>query len=225
MPEFDINYLKKTWQQENVSSKYNSSEILQMLNKKSRNYVKYILWISIAEFLLFLGITVYYIFNGNEGKSFINILSKLGIHRTYKLENDFNNIYFVMKIISLFVTAFFVFKFYKNYHNINVEENLKKFIIQIIKFKKTVNLFIFINILLLIFFTLILTGFVISTLHEQNIHLNNPTLTGFIVGLAVSMVMCIALIWFYYRIVYGIIMKRLSKNLEQLRVIENENKE
>ncbi|MGZ5265037.1 MAG: beta-carotene 15,15'-monooxygenase, partial [Kaistella sp.] len=60
MPEFDLDNFKKTWQEQEVQPKYNSTEIEAMLNKSSRNYVKYILWISIAEFLIILGMNFYY---------------------------------------------------------------------------------------------------------------------------------------------------------------------
>ena len=52
--DFDIDALKKTWKDQVISDGYNQDEIEVMLNKKSRNYVKYILWISIIEFILIL---------------------------------------------------------------------------------------------------------------------------------------------------------------------------
>jgi uncharacterized membrane protein len=54
----------------------------------------------------------------------------------------------------------------------------------------------------------------------QNIHLENPTIIGFYVG---TLLACfgIVLVLIYYRIVYGIIMRRLKK-LEQLQKIEQE---
>ena len=48
MPNFDLDNLKSTWQKQLVENKYNDNEILKMLNKKSRNYMKYIFWISAA---------------------------------------------------------------------------------------------------------------------------------------------------------------------------------
>jgi hypothetical protein len=61
MPEFDLDSFKKTWQEQPVQEKYDNNEILQMLNKKSRNYVKYIFWISVFEFLFFTLIGLFYI--------------------------------------------------------------------------------------------------------------------------------------------------------------------
>lgn len=220
MPDFDIDILKKTWQETPVKPKYGSSEILEMLNSKSRNYVKYIFWISVAEFLVFLGITVYYIINGDEGSSFIRILEKIGVKRTEKLEMDFEHLYFGLKMLSLLVTAFFVMIFYRNYRKIHVESNLKKLILQIVRFRKTVNAFILTNIGLLVVFTAVLTFFVFRTMAAQEIHLNNPTLIGFVTGIVITLLLSIALIWLYYRVVYGILVNRLGRNLKQLEEIE-----
>jgi hypothetical protein len=47
--DFNIDDLKKSWQEQTVTEVYGTSEIEAMLNKKSRNYVKYIFglaWLS-----------------------------------------------------------------------------------------------------------------------------------------------------------------------------------
>lgn len=124
--------------------------------------------------------------------------------------------------MSLVLTAFFVLKFFQNYRRINIESNLKKLILQIISFKKTVNLFILTNIFLIILFTIVLTAFTFKILSQQNIHLNNPTLIGFLVGTVIMMAISVILIWIYYRLVYGILLKRLSKNLEDLQKIDQQ---
>lgn len=225
MPDFDIDSLKKQWQEQSVPDKYDNSEILKMLNSKSRNYVKYIFWISVAEFLLFLVMNIFYVFQSGGDDSFMHIMEKLGVEKTTKVEADYAHLYFIMRIVSLLVTGFFVIKFYRNYRQIHVEENLKKFILQIMKFRKTVSLFILINILLLVFFMAILTMFVLNTISSQNLELDHPTVIGFLVGLGVSTIISVLLIWLYYRVVYGIIMGRLGKNLEQLREIEENGEE
>lgn len=222
MPDFDLDNLKKTWQEQNVAPKYDSSEIESMLNKSSSNYVKYILWISIAEFLVILVMNLYYSFVGNDSKSFINILLKLGIQDTVDLESKLGNLNFCLKMVSLAITGYFVFQFYRTYIKINVESNLKKLILQIIKFKKTVHLFILANIGLLILYTIILTIFTFWVLDIQHIELDHPTLIGMYVGFFCMLLLSVLLIWAYYRLAYGIILKKLEKNLCELKKIEEE---
>lgn len=220
MPDFNLDHLKKTWQEQEVQPKYNSSEIESMLNKSSRNYVKFIFWISVVEFIGILGMNVYYNFIGNDSASFANILKRLGISYSEELNENLTALYIVLKVISLLMTGVFVFLFYQNYRKINVEANLKNFILQIIHFKKTVNLFILFNISLLVLFTMVLTGFTLYVLSQQHIHLEKSTMIGFITGIIVMTALSVLIIWLYYRIVYGIIMKRLGKNLNELKKIE-----
>ena len=220
--DFNIDQFKKSWQEQLVSDVYNTSEIEGMLNKKSTNYVKYIFWISLAEFLFFAIVGICTIFSTQRSNSFTNILEKLGVQMNDDVQMNFEHLYFALKVFSLLITAIFVFLFYRNYLKIKVECNLKNFILQIIKFKRTVNLFIFTNIGLLIVFSGIITYFIMNVLQAQNIHLNQATLIGFITGIVISIGLGVLLIWLYYRIVYGIIMSRLSRNLEQLQKIEQE---
>lgn len=221
MPEFDLDSFKKTWQEQPVQPKYSDNEILQMLNKKSRNYVKYIFWISVAEFLFFTAIGLFYIVQGKESDSFLKILERLGVHKTEKLEVTFDIIYLVLKFLSLSITAYFVYKFYQNYKGIKIEENLKKFILKIINFKKTVNAFILINIFLLIAVTSTFTIFVFYIINTQNIAVTNSTLIGFVVAIVISTILTVLMVWIYYRVVYGIIIRKLDKNLHQLKEIDS----
>lgn len=220
--DFDIDSLKKSWQDQVISDDYNQEEIEVMLNKKSRNYVKYILWISVAEFVIFGIINFIALFSNSFHTDFTNILNKLQIRNQNEVEFSLDKIYNVMKIASLVITGVFVVVFYSNYKKINIEANLKKFIIHIIKFKRAVNLFIFSNILLLFLFIGSSTAFIIFTIKKQNIEIDNPTFWGLITGVIFSLLVCIILILLYYKIAYGIILKRLSKNLKQLETIDSQ---
>lgn len=222
MPEFDLDSFKKTWQEQPVQPKYDDNEILKMLNKKSRNYMKYIFWISVAEFLFFSLMGIFYLVNSNEFDSLLNILEKMGVQRNDTIQNSLDTIYLVIKILSLLVTGFFVIKFYQNYRKIKIEEDLKLFIIRIITFKKTVNAFILTNIGLLLLVIGALTAFAFYIFNSQQIHLSRSSLMSFIIAISVSTILCVTLIWIYYRLVYGIIMSRLDKNLNQLKEIESQ---
>ena len=220
--DFDIDALKKTWKDQVISDEYNQDEIEVMLNKKSRNYVKYILWISIAEFIVFGLINFISVFSNDFHTDFTNILNKLQIRNQPDVEFSLDKIYNSMKILSLFITGIFVVVFYLNYKKIDVESNLKKFIIHIIKFKKTVNLFIFSNVLLLVLFIGSLISLLTITIRRQNIHVDNPTFWSLLIAVSLSLLISVMLILLYYKLAYGIILKRLSKNLKQLEKIDLE---
>lgn len=222
MPEFDLDSFKKTWQEQPVQPKYDNKEILQMLNRKSRNYVKYIFWISVIEFLFFSVFGLFYFFQEEESESFRKMLTRLGAQEAPEIENNFGHAYLAIKILSLLITAYFVLKFYQNYRKIKIEENLKGLITRIIKFKRTVNAFILISIVLLVLFTFVLIAFILYILDSQNIQPTSSSLTIIIVGITVSTLLAVSMIWVYYRLVYGTIIKKLDKNLKQLKEIDSQ---
>jgi len=61
-----------------------------------------------------------------------------------------------------------------------------------------------------------------NILKLQEIQLQNATLIGIVVGAIVSVTIGLLLILIYYRVVYGIIMRRLGNKLQQLQKIEQE---
>lgn len=219
---FDIDNLKKAWQEQEIPDDYNQSEIEAMINKKSRNYVKYILWISLAEFLIF-GIINFIAFMSNNIESdFSVILQKLRIQNQNDIVFSLDKVYLGMKILSLIITGVFVVIFYKNYKKIAVESNIKKFIRQIIVFKNTVNLFIVINIIILVLFLAGFISFLIMIINQQNIEVDNPTFFGLLTGLVLGLVISVVLIMVYYKVAYGILLKRLSSNMDQLIKLDKE---
>lgn len=223
MPEFDLDSLKKQWQTQSTTEKYGAPEILEMLNKKSRNYVKYIYFVSIAEFTLFIAIALYYLLSGDDLGDFMKTIANLGIEHPERYREIFSVLYTVIKVSSLLVSCFFVVRFYRAYKKIKVEENLKKFILQIVSFRKTVNLFILVNIVLIVLFMGMIITFLFALIYQESVHIDSPTLYGLATGLIVSTILSVIFIWGYYRLVYGILMGRLGRNLKQLQQIENTN--
>lgn len=223
MDNFDLDNFKKTWQEQDKQSKYSNADILKMLNQKSRNYVKYILWISIAEFLLFGGTTIFYMIYDDGSDNIIKLMSRLGIVENQTIKADMAHLNFFIKLLSLVITGVFVVVFYKNYKKINLEANIKQFILQILQFKNTVKLFISTNIILLVVFNLLIAGFIFSNVQKQEIHLQSHDWWVAILTILATTLFSLALIYIYYKIFYGIILKKLSKNLRQLQKMEKEN--
>lgn len=223
MPDFDLDQFKASWQQQ--EQRYSQSQILQMLNKKSRNYVKYILWISILEFLVVIAFNSYYFSGDSQTKDLSKIIEKLGVKGSPDVVASLDHAYLLTKIFGILITLFFVVKFFLSYRQIHVESNLKKLIQQILTFKKTVQFFILTNIAFLVISTLGFIALILSFVKDQHVKVDSPTLIGFGVGAIIGISASVLLIWIYYRIIYGIIVKKLSKNLEQLKTIEQEQEQ
>lgn len=223
MPEFDLDDLKSSWQQQAAPQRYNEQDIEIMLSKSSGNYVKYILWICIAEFAIILGANIYYSFAGETSDGLKQMFHRLGIRHTESFALSIRKLYTALQITSLVMSAVFAVIFYRNYRKINVEENLKKFILQIIRFRKSVNFFILANIGLVVLFTLALGYFTFSVLARQDITWSHPTVRSLLIMYGILLLLSVLLMWVYYRIVYGMLLRRLGRNLEQLKKIEQGN--
>ncbi|WP_407483563.1 hypothetical protein [Elizabethkingia meningoseptica] len=221
--DFDIDNLKNAWQKQETGPQYQDSEILEILNKKSRNYVKFIFWISVAEFALFFILNISAWLRHENGDAYFTQLSQLGVSIGEDVKRTFHNIYLVFKLISLLIILSYVWIFFRQYKKIDVESNLKSFILQIISFKKSVNRFILINVVFLIIFLLLITLFPIIYIQKNNISIEGSKYAGFIVGTIIAGLVCMLLVLLYYKLIYGILMKKLSRNLQQLENIENEH--
>lgn len=221
-PDFNLDELKKSWQDQNKVTRYKNDEIREILNRRSRSYVKYIVWISIGELLLFLLLNTFAILNHDNGEDYIAQLKKLGVVPSSGMLFNFHLFYNVFKFLGLLISVSFIWIFVSNYKRINVESNLKRFILQIMSFKKAVNRFILLNILLIVVFLMVVSILPIYYISSQNVVLESGEYAGFIVGMAVGTIVSIGLLVLYYRLVYGIIMRRLGKNLKQLEDIEQQ---
>ena len=76
--------------------------------------------------------------------------------------------------------------------------------------------------MVLIIFTFVLALFTMNIVKFQGINLPDSTFIGIVVAALVSLSIGLLLVLLYYRIVYGIIMRRLGRKLTQLQDIENE---
>lgn len=222
LDDFDIDQLKNTWQNQKVEDAYAQSDIEAMLNKKSKSYVKYILWVSIAEFIIFGVVNILRFFSRGNESEFETILSKLNLHNEQEIILSMDRYYYIIKLTSLLLTGVFVILFYKGYKKINVESNMKNFIQQIFKFKKSVNAFITCNVVLLILFLASFGIYLSIVMKQQNEHVNGSSMIGILTGTVVALLLTVVLILFYYRLVYGILLKRLSKTMTQLKQLEAE---
>lgn len=221
MPNFDIDNLKKTWQEQNIPPKYEQDEILEMLNAKSINYVKYILWISCAEFLLIFILQLNDIFTDGINENIVRIFQRMGIKITAEIMGKLDIYYSFIDVLGLIISGIFVVGLYFNYKKIKVEKNLKYLILRIKTFRKIVNTFIIINFILLainIITFLYLTWYMIDF---QGLILSDTMIKAYSFGVLFGKILSFLLLYLYYRFVYGKIMKKLNNNLKELKEIES----
>lgn len=205
MEELDL--LKKDWKK-NESSFEQISEvaIYKMIHQKSSSIVKWILIISILEVLLWTGISVFY--NSDE------YLKKM--HSEYLIG------YF--KYITAFnyvVIAVFIYMFYRNYKAISTITSTKRLMSDIMKTRKTVQYYVWYNLGMIVISMIF--GFVLVFTIDPKLHQltsKSNALILMIVFCTICILVIVGIFWLFYRLVYGILLRKLYKNYNELKKID-----
>ena len=210
MDELDI--LKKDWKKQGAKfPKLSYDEIYKIIHKKSSSIVKWILIIGIAELLFW---------------SFLNLLVPDSYFEVYE-KFHLKTFLYVTQVFHYAVVLVFIYLFYKNYKAISVVETTNKLMQKIIKTRKTVNYYVYYNIALYVVLSLVVNIIMFSNpemmaevLNRNNNNLDESLiLIIMIIAQVVALFIIIGLLWMYYRIIYGILLKRLSKNYKDLKTI------
>jgi ABC-type multidrug transport system fused ATPase/permease subunit len=210
----ELELLKKDWKkQEGSFQQISENEIYGMLHKGSSSIVKWIMIISVLELLLWLSIS--FLTADDE------YLKKLELYHLDTLMP-------IMSVISYGVILFFIFLFFKNYKAINTTDNVKQLMKNILKTRKTVKYYVWYNLGMTAISMIIV--FIFQFMYDPSINkmINNASSnidanTFYCIMLlvyAVVIIVFIGLIWLFYRLLYGILMRRLQKNYDELKKID-----
>tara|TARA_R110002072_G_scaffold16233_1_gene63760 strand:+ start:62826 stop:63473 length:648 start_codon:yes stop_codon:yes gene_type:complete len=211
-----LDTLKKQWQErEQQFPKLSYDDIYSMLLKKSSSVVKWIFIISVCEFLFWILI------------SFVVPDSSREFNEQMGLKTAFT----IIGVINYIIFAFFLFIFYKNYRTIKVTATVKQLMESILKTRKTVNYFVYYNVIstALLFIAINIYYFLhkeeltkfLSKSYEGygSIPQDKATMVFFGAQIIVGAVFIGLLILFYY-VVYGFLLRRLKRNYRELKKIE-----
>jgi len=210
----ELELLKRDWKKkENSFNQISEKEIYSMLHKTSSSIVKWILIISILEILLWSSIT----FLTADDEYFKTL-------EMYHL----NTVMPIITFVNYAVILVFIYLFYKNYKAINTTESVKALMQNILKTRKTVKYYVGYNIGMAVFgFVLV---FIFQFLYDPNIRTmtdkvsesmnSNLFILLIIMIYAVIIAVFVGVIWLFYKLLYGILMRRLQKNYNELSKID-----
>jgi uncharacterized membrane protein YhdT len=210
----ELELLKKDWKKDDGNfPKVSYNEIYKMILKKSSSIVKWIFIISILEFAFWVLIA----FAFKDTKSLKDF---------DKLNTDY--IMIPLTIIGYAVLAYFFYLFFKNYRTISATDNAKVLMENILKTRKTVRYYVAFNLIFLVIGSV--AGLYIQ--FDQNPQVLSMAHTAaadgnlfvfyarFILITAVFLVGAIAILLFFYWLIYGILLKRLNRNYKELKKLE-----
>ncbi len=209
MKELDL--LKKDWQKnDNSFEQVSEIEIYKMIHKKSSSIVKWILIISILEVLLWTSISV--IFNSDDYLK--------------KIKHDELIQYFeVLTIFNYGVILVFIYLFYKNYILISTTVSTKQLMKDILKTRKTVQYYVWYNLGMIVFSLII--GFVIAFSYNPDVAVlkekiaNDGKIMALTIGILIlTIALFFGIFWLFYRVLYGILLRRLYANYNELKKID-----
>lgn len=212
----DLEAYKKSWDNQRVETKSVSDvDIYRMSHSKSSSIVKWILVIGVIELLFWTGLTFL------VPKSYIEI---------YK---DFN-IVGLLKIttyIHYVVIFIFLYLFYKNYNSISITDNTKRLMNRILTVRKTVKYYVYYNLGGIIVSNIVIMSILFGqpdnlakALNPNGLNIETSTMfTVFIVTSTVLILFMFFLIWLFYKLTYGRLLKKLNANYKELDHLEHLN--
>ena len=198
----NLESLKDIWKNQGESKiRYTQDDIHQMVQKKSSSIVKWILIISLLEFIL-----------PNLVFLFTDIESTRAFYEQYGLSNTMK----IYSVIHILIIIAFIYVFYKNYRNISVGSTVKILLGNILKTRRTVKYYIYYNLTIMGILGLNMFYAVYSsTAFQDSLESGTSMLMIWIISI-VLLSLALLIFWGFYRILYGFFLRKLKRNYSAL---------
>lgn len=211
-----LDLLKKDWNKDHYP-KVSEGEIYGMLHKKSSSTVKWIFIISLIElsFGLILGLLLSFTKYDADNTKF---LKSIGIYTYYE----------VFITIIYIVVVYFIVKFYLMYKKVSTTDNTKHLMDSILKTRKTVQNYILFNLITFAFGFIALFSYVFKISSEKIslertgkiIEISSKGYALTVLFIIIVTVIFTTIVWFFYKLLYGFLLKRLKNNFNELKKID-----
>jgi hypothetical protein len=207
---------KKAWSnQPEETNKLSAVDIYKMAHSRSSSIVKWIFIIGILEFAFWFS---------------INILIPDSFYKIYEDLNLKDQINFFM-ILHYIVIIIFLYFFYINYKKISIIENTKSLIQRILNIRNTVKYYVYYNLAIVFLSSLILNIVLISdsdklmkVMNPKNLSVDmNQLITITIISQIIAIVIFMLILWLFYKLIYGILLKKLNRNYKELSKLDTKD--
>ena len=188
-----------------------------MILKKSSSIVKWIFIVSILEFIFWIAISFALKYSGYADEIVDDIANA-----------ESSSSFIVLSVISYIILAYFFYKFYINYRTINTTDNATTLMENILKTRKTVKLYVGVNLIAMIVSVGILLPYAINQDPNAKSIIDNASANGelfklyagIIIAALLVLAVAIAILLLFYYLVYGLLLKRLNRNYRELKRLE-----
>lgn len=199
----ELKDLKNKWAEQDFSHSFSKEDIKGFLQKKSTYSIKWIFYLSIVEFILYLGFPLLV----------PNYLESFDYYKSLNLF-EFSIITTALGYVLL---LYFMWRFFQNYKKISVANSLKDHLSAILNTRRAVNQYFYFNVAILIVFTIVV---LVSALQldkkmigfqEEN---SSILMMVFVIGLVIAIILGIFGLLYYF--VYGRFLRPLKNNEKEL---------
>ncbi|MCG1036662.1 hypothetical protein [Polaribacter sargassicola] len=197
---------KKAWEnQPEENNKFSAVEIYKMAKSRSSSIVKWIFIIGILEFVLLN--SLYFVFDMDSAYA---EYEKLGLM----------NFVYCTQILAYIILFYFLGMFYINYKSISTVDSTKKLMKKIVKTRKTVRNYVLFN---LGYMALLMFTVMIAEINFNFEDLNIKQILLIILLTFVITLVFLGVLWLFYQLLYGILLKKLYKNHIELAKLDSIN--
>lgn len=212
----ELNDLKSIWKSQSEENTFDKEQIFHMIHRKSVNSVQWLFIITLIELLLAIGLSLSVFLSGHSFMS--NHMEEIMSPETQKSYN-------LISYIGLLGSLCFVGITYYFYRKISSNSSVRKLMENIILFRKSLLGFIVIWIVVSIFFIFPIyyelgEQWYLKENHSTQLSevelISRAKMIGSIIAIS-SSALAILFSLIYYGIIYGIFLRRLGKNLKELK--------
>ncbi len=211
----ELEFLKQDWKRQDAGLPVVSSDSLySMIHKRSSSLMKWILYISIFEFIFW---------------SVLNLVTVNAQTLETLREIHLFEFEIVITIIQYLVLGGFIYCFYKNYREVQTTDNTRKLMKKILNTRRIVNIYVIYNLVMV--FVIGIVVFTAAALYDpalQDLYLQNEDgsrylPTSIVLIFAGAIALFTLVIWLFYKLLYGILLRRLKLNYKKLSKLEIED--
>jgi hypothetical protein len=209
------NYKKAWGNQPEEIQKLSAVEIYKMAHSKSSSIVKWIFIVGILELAFWLIINLF------VPDSIYQVYEDLNLEKHLK----------VFMVFHYLVIVVFLYFFYVGHKKISIVSSTKNLITRILNIRKTVKFYVFYN-LAVVFLTSLALNIVLVSDADKLMKIMNPNnipvdinqlIIITIISQLIAILIFMVLLWLFYKLIYGILLKKLNRNYKELARLEEIN--
>ena len=204
---------KQAWDnQPEETTSISKVDIYKMAHSKSSSVVKWIFIIGLLEVLFWTGLNLI------VPEKQVEILEAFHIAKFVKITTYLHYV----------VIALFLYLFYVNYTSISITDTTKNLMRKILKVRKTVTYYVYYNIGIMFIVSVISYVMMLSQpdllfqaydLPDFEANKSKYVIITLIVIVFIIVVLCVFM-WLFYKVIYGILLRKLNRNYKELSKLE-----